>query len=387
MIEKKDPNIHDKDKNQDNDNSNNNIIKENIEKNNIENKKSPDEKDTSEKISEIKAGSKTLQVILVVLFSFILLSILSKPFRSFKCTDEYPKIISITPQKIVQFGGFPSEIVSGILIKDLSHLDVTAQSIDADMTVWFRFDPKSISLNRIGQFSIDNAEIKYKSDPKTRAEGKLVVVTYDIKATFALNLDYKNFPFDDHMINLSITHYGLSPYEAIFESSKSNFVISNTIKLTGWKIIDKIVKTGFIENTLNEKIKASSRFHPKIVYSIALHRIGTRHFITIIIPLLIIFFVSVFTLAFDPTESTVGIAITSISAIIAQRFVIEDMSPKSTNLMISDKLFVIFLIISCMLFFISVFSSKIAATYKNIITIILYVFTLIAILYVISPFS
>ncbi|KKP29814.1 MAG: hypothetical protein UR12_C0002G0023 [candidate division TM6 bacterium GW2011_GWF2_30_66] len=345
-------------------------------------------KETTESIiAEQTSGSKTLQLILVFIFSLVLFLVLSKPFKSFKSTDELPNIISITPQTIINFGGFPSEIVIGSYIREIGSLDIVSKTFDADLTIWFMFNPKSISLGRISQFTLDNAEIKYKSEPKTRAEGNNVVAVYDIKANIILKLDYKNFPFDDHIINFSITHYGLSPYEAIFESSKSNFMIDPKIKITGWDIIGKLVKTGFIEDTLNSEDKTTARLHPRTIFSIALHRIGSRHFITILIPLILIFFISLFTLAFDPTESTIGIAIASISAIVAQRFVIEDMSPKSNNLMISDKIFILFLTISCLIFFISIYSSKISGFYKNIITVLLYTITLIYILYIINPFS
>lgn len=332
-------------------------------------------------------GSKTLQMVLIAIFSLVFLYIIQKPFRSFKSTDEAPAIISLTPQKIINFGGFPSEIVCGAYIREISEMDIINNKLAMNLTIWFRFNPKAISLARIGQFTIDNAETSNKSEPITRADGNLVVALYDIKANLSLRLDYKNFPFDDHIINLSITNHNLSPYEAIFESSKTNLMIDEKIDISGWKIVDRWVKTGFIEDILNPKNRASSRIHPKVIYSLSIHRVGARHFITLIIPLILIFFIAAFTLAFDPTESTVGIAIAAISAIVAQRFIMETVSPQSNSLMISDEIFLIYLFLSCIIFFITVFAGKISGFLKNIITILLYIFALVSTIYFMHPFA
>ncbi|MFC1842343.1 hypothetical protein ACFLYU_01665 [Candidatus Dependentiae bacterium] len=335
-------------------------------------------------------GSKKLQLILLFTFSVILLWVLAKPLSSFTSTDEYPTIVPMTPQKIISFGGSPSTIIVGLYVRDIPQANFATGDFFVNLTVWFKFNPILIPLDRINKFSFDNTrEIKHKSGPYTRIEGDELLASYDMRVKFSIPMNYQNFPFDDHKINFSLTNYHLSPSEAIFKSSKSNFMINEDIKLAGWEQINKWVKTGFIKDTLNPHDARATRFHPRAVFSIDISRAGIRHVITILIPLILIFFIAVFTLAFNPSGpdagSIIGISVASISAVIAHRFVIESMSPKSGSFMISDKLFFLFLTSTCAIFFINIFSRKISGFYKNMLAILLYIFTFISTTYILSP--
>lgn len=332
-------------------------------------------------------GSALFQILLLGLFSISLIIILAIPVAGFISTDKYPNLTPLTPQKIINFGGSPSDIQIGMHIRDIPEFDTVKGLFTVDLTIWFKFDPTIISLDRIGKFSFDNTEVKYKSKPYTRIDGDKLVAHYDMKVIFSSQLSYANFPFDDHKVSFSLTHNFLSPSEAMFKSSKFNLVINPKIEIAGWKIIDKKVNFGYIKDILDPHDPKAQRFHPRIVFSIDFVREGIRHIVTILIPLLLVFFIGLFTLVLDPRETNVimGISTASVSAVIAHRYIIASMSPKSGSFMISDKIFFLFLAACFAIFFINLFSSKIKGLYKNIISLLLYLITLLIIIYIVKP--
>lgn len=335
------------------------------------------------------AGSKKLQLFLLLTFTGILAWMFYRPTADFESTDDYPNLIPMTPQKIISFGGSPSKVDVGMFIRDIPEEDFVRGQFVLDITTWFRFDPTLIPLKQIGKFWFDNAIARYKSKPYTRIEGNKLFASYDMRLSFALKMNYENFPFDDHKLNFSLTNYFLSPSEAIFKSSKSNLIINESAGVAGWKMIEKGIKTGYIEDKMSPHNKRANKLHPRVIFSMDFARSGVRHIVTILIPLILVFFIAMFTLAFDPyghnKGNVVTIAIASISAIIAQRFIIETMSPKSGSFMISDKFFLLFLVMCCSIFFINIFARSITSFYKNLIAILLYSIALISTIYILSP--
>jgi len=332
-------------------------------------------------------GSALFQIILLGLFSIALIWVLSIPIEGFTSTDEYPDIIPMTPQKIITFRGSPSDIQVGMHIKDIPEFDTVKGLFTVDLTLWFKFDPTIISLDRISKFTFDSTEVKYKSKPYTRIDGKKLVAHFDMKIIFSSQLSYDNFPFDDHTVSLSLTHNFISPFEGMFKSSKFNLVISPQIKIAGWKIIDKRIKLGYIKDILDPHDPKAQRLHPRIVFSIDFVREGARHIVTILLPLLLVFFIALFTFTVNPKDANVimGISTAAISAVIAQRFVMASLSPESGSFMISDKIFFLFITACFAIFFINLLSAKITGFYKNIIALILYFFTFLTIIHILKP--
>jgi len=337
----------------------------------------------------IYTGSAKFQIILLLIFGVIAFWMLYKPTVGFNSEDEYPNIIPLTPQKIISFGGSPSKIKVGMYIRDVPEVDIVKGIFIADITVWFEFNPSFISLEKIGMFSFESAKIKYKSKPFTRIEGDNLVAYYNMRSEFSISLNYKYFPFDDHRISFALTNNALSPSEAIFQSSKYNFTINKEIIIPGWELVGKHIKTGYITDVFDPHDPKAKNTRPRVIFSMDLARAGVRHVVTILLPLLIIFFISLFTLSFNPyghnAGNIVAISIASVSAVIAQRFVIESMSPRSGTFMISDNLFVLFLIGCSLIFVVNIFSKRIKGVYKNILAFVLNVFTLLTLAYILNP--
>ncbi|HBL98266.1 TPA: hypothetical protein DDZ86_01320 [Candidatus Dependentiae bacterium] len=292
-----------------------------------------------------------------------------------KIRDLYAPVQTLTPKKLAYFGGTPSDVTVGMFVRDFPQFDAVRGTFSVDTTVWFLFDPRLVSIERIGDFTFERAEILKRSEPYVRVVGNMVFVRYDMRMRFNMSFDYQDFPFDGHRLNFTMVHYFLSPAEVTFNSSRANLVMSPDINIPGWRNIDRRVATGYSEERLETQDGKQESFYPRAVFSLDFERIGTRNIISIFLPLLLVFFIALFTFSFDPVGKmgvqAVTLSATSITALIAYRFVIENMSPPVGYFMASDYIFLIFLVSCCAIFFINIFGAYVSGISKAIIAVVL----------------
>ena len=337
-----------------------------------------------------KASSK-VQIVLLILFFSVISWVLYKPVISFRTDDKYPEIISLTPQKILNLGGSPTFVDVGMHIRDVPKFDVLNGIAIADLTAWFLFDPRLVSLDRIGQFDFDRSKIISKSKPSTRIEGSKLLARYDMRIQFSLDLNYKSFPLEDHRVSFILTNYHLSPSEVIFKSSRGTFVLNNEIRIPGWQCVDKSVKTGYLRDTLDPYRQEEQILYSRTIFSLDFIRVGFRHIMVILMPLLLIFLISLLTLTLNPYGiyggSIFPIGVASVTAIIAHQIVIERMSPATGYLMISNHIFLLMLGSCCVVLMVNIFGKKIRGYYKDIIAFLLYFVIALEFILLIKPFS
>lgn len=325
--------------------------------------------------SNYKASTK-LQIVLLITFTIFLAWSFYKTIGVFYSVDEYPPIVSMTPQRVVKLGGSPATVDVGIFIRGLPEFDITKGKVSADLIVWFLFDPRLLSLDTISKFAFDNADTLYKSAPYTRVEGKKIIVRYDMKVLLRTSLNYKHFPLDDHRIDFMLTNYFLSPSEVVFKASRANMILSPEVRTTGWVSVDKFVRTGYLSDSLDPYNEDNSVLHPRTIFSFDFARTGFRHIMLIVIPLLLIFIITLFSLSFNPygpfTTAIMPISAGGITAIIAHHFVVDRMSPVTGYLMISNYLFLFTLTGCTFVFLINVFARRIKRPVKNTVILLLY---------------
>lgn len=290
----------------------------------------------------------------------ILTLLIYKGSKETKIRDHFARIESLTPDQSAFFGGTPATITCGLFIRDFPQFDPIRGTFITDATVWFIFDPRLISMDRIGQFTFEQADIIKKSEPNVRIFSNSIFVRYDMRMRFNMSFDYRDFPFDGHRLNFTIINYFFSPAEATFTGTRSNLIINKDINIPGWYNIDRRVLTGYSQENIETQEGHLTASYPRISFSFDFGHIGSRHIFSIFLPLLLIFFIALLTFSLDP-EGRLGTQIitldaTAITALIAYRFVIESISPQVGYFMASDYIFITFLMTTCAIFLVNIFS-------------------------------
>ena len=284
--------------------------------------------------------------LLFLLFSFLIIAWTGNyAMRLFRPLEKYPYLLSITPEKIRNWGGEPVAVKVGLYITNWYAFDILKNTFIFDGVVWFHFDPALISPNTIGKFTFEKGELLLKERQDSRLiDGKLLT-EYKVRLKFSSTLIHQLFPFDDHRIFISLVNTYVSPSELIFRSYKSNFVISQKVQIPGWKEVDHSVSTGYDEEKIDEFDTQKTIRYPKAVFVVDFSRMGNSLTLLIFLPIFLISFLSIFWLSFKPTDGRTIISLTTsaITSLIAYRFVIQNMSPKVGYFLLSDNMFMFFL--------------------------------------------
>lgn len=285
-----------------------------------------------------------LGMVIIALSAFMLAIY---PYIRYYPLENSIPIMPITPEKIREWGAVPTRVKTGLYINNFPSLDFVNNNFVFDGILWFEFDPALISLNTVSKFSFDKGEILSISEPYTQLTGNKFFARYMLRVNFKTDLNYTLFPFDDHRVDIILVNRSIDPSEMIFSSYSPYFETAPSAQFSGWYLYDLLVNTGYYESILDRSGIQKAVAQPRVVFSLCLRRHGTRNILLILLPLFIIYFISLFSFAFDPEKNPgtiFSLASAGVTGLLSYRFVIEGMSPKVGYFVLSDKIFILFLL-------------------------------------------
>src|SRR3972149_9523301 len=195
--------------------------------------------------------SPLYQVALIALNSMFLCSLFYYRANTFKAKDPAIPYHAIDPQSFRRFGGFANNIEVGLYISEFEEFNIIKNNFIFSGQIWFSFSPGTISIDTLQKFSFMRGDILYKSLPISYLIDDRIVVQYAVKVQLKNSLDLSDFPLDDHVLCIQLQHLYITPNELFFTTSLPNFIHASPI-VFGWNIVDKEVKTGYIELNLNQ---------------------------------------------------------------------------------------------------------------------------------------
>jgi len=342
--------------------------------------------------NNVQSLSPWFNITCMCITTCILGLIFYSPFVYFKSKDTMPGLAVPTAQQLKDFSLTQTNVEVGLYIWDIQELDMPKSSLILDATVWFIFDPRIISLDRIGKFTFEKSDIKKKSEPDTRLlKNYKLFASYDVHVHFTLLFNFQDFPFDDHRISLDLTNRFISAHEAVFTSSRSNLSMSAEVQTDEWKYVDQEVFTGFSKDIVNKEDAETTIYEPHVIFSLDYQRAGFRYIISIILPILMIFFITLFSFSFDPKSDrrydVTSLLISLIMALLAYRFVIENLSPRVGYSIITDYVFIFFTIAVTIVFIANMFFSTISLRKKKILIVSLHLATILLFLFLLPPWE
>ena len=303
---------------------------------------------------------------------------INKRLAEFRVRETRPDIIRISPKELAEFGGFLNTIRVGLYIDKFQEFDVVNNLFIFTGIIWFQFNPGTISLDTLEKFNFEWATIRNRSKPSVQLIDDKTLVRYNIRVEFMSMLDYTYFPFDDHRLYLVLTNKFVSPREVIFESFQRSFIVKPEAATFGWDQVHHSVKAGYSEAKIDPHDERKTLLYPIVIFAIDYARYGTRFLLGILLPLLLIFYLVMFSFSLAKKPG-MGLATGGITAILGYRFVIERLSPSAGYFMISDYMFFFLLIVGCLIFFINAFDhylTPLSLNTKTSIVVILHLFVI-----------
>ena len=276
----------------------------------------------------------------------------------FFAKEESPSILALTPLQLKKWGADPTVVTVGMHILNFPEFSVVGNKFVFDGIVWFEYDPAHVSTETISKFSFEKGEIIEKSPPDSKLINQRVLTLFKIRVRFTSNIDYTYFPMDDHRIYITFLNTFVNPSDVMFYSAAENFIFADNIYLVEWEIVNTSVRHGYQEAYLEKGLEQTVVRDSKVVFAFDIKRTGVRQILLIMIPLFLIFFISLFSFGFAPVPNQTQISAVAsggIASLIAYRFVIQNLSPQVGYFMLGDHIFTLFLVFAFIVLFMALY--------------------------------
>lgn len=281
--------------------------------------------------------------------SLCMMALLYVPVTRFNAHDIIPELKPY--QSDTLHGKTPIEI--GLHVINFSKSDVIKSDFAFEGAVWFVYDPTKVSREHIGAFALEQGTILYKGEPVYLEKGDREVAYFPIRAEFSVQLQYEKFPLDDHRLHIILKNDALPVDTYYLRAEGKNFTLAPHAQVHNCAIGGAQVQTGTAEHVIRTCSFVEEFKTNQALFLFDCERIDMRHFLNILLPLYMIFFIALFGFSFTYSvhlTDVPGIVATTIPALFAYRFVIETMSPDVNYFMLSDYLFFLFLALTFFVF-------------------------------------
>lgn len=208
---------------------------------------------------------------------------------------------------------------------------------------------------------------------------KLYESTQDKKYEYAWNLtvkqnqrfDFHLFPLDDHTIDITF-----EIPKKLFNNTpfKTDFSFHHPLEFNGWDCV--LAQSGIQENDRYQTFC--------YIYALGLNKTGHRIAFAVLLPLFILFFISLFTLSLEPSDGLKTI-ISLILALNAFRVVLENISPKTSYPLFSDFIYLLFLGISFLILLIHLLELEMNEKGVFVFVVTVHCFVISIFIYKLSP--
>ncbi len=292
---------------------------------------------------------KTLLLFLTILYLPIIFKI---TMSSFNTTDTLPQIKAINTEVLKTIGPFTVRVKAGMFIKNFPVFDIVKNTFLIDAVVWFEFHGDEIMLETIGKFSIDNGKITYLSPPDIRILDDHIFAKYNVLFELKTDLNFHKFPFEDHQLPILLSNDFVTPEEMIFTVDASSFQTRPNIAPSGWKLNDMNIDAGILQLQLDRQDANKKAENPKALFVMKFMHDSARKALVIFVPLFSATFLSLlsFIINIGNPVGKFSLAITSLTALLGYRFVIEQMLPPVGYLTTTDAIYLFLLIFIFLIF-------------------------------------
>lgn len=300
-------------------------------------------------------------VAFVALFIYVIF-LFKVGLGNFYTDDPIPDVETVGFEMRKQFKEFSSELRAGIYIKNFSTLDFYNNRFVWDGVVWFEFQKDQTELSVIEKFSFVNGKILQKSEPKVQKYDGKMLVKYDVIVDCKSDLDYHHFPLSDHRLSLILTNEFVTANELYFGDldNSLSLVISDNLFTSNWKVHSTESSSGYSFVKYDQHHDERKEIIPQAVFTINFDKNGIKDVLVIFIPIFASFFLSLFSffMSFNNHRGKLAVTLSSITALLSYRFVIQQMMPSVRYFTTTDKIFLLLLIASFVVFIVQIFLAR-----------------------------
>jgi hypothetical protein len=290
------------------------------------------------------------QIAFFVITTIVVTAMLYRPLVQYHPAGHKPRLLPMADEAIKQRGQEPIHVKTGFTITDFIKFDPIHNDFSINAVLWFEFNPKTVSAEVVDKFFFTKGDVAKRSEPQIEKKSDTVTrVTNFLRIQFSTIMDYSRFPLDDHRFYLNLTNVETEARNIIFDIASEDFTVDSYLYIAGWQHVGHAVASGYTDTVAGTQTFQA----PRIVFSLDLSKQDVRELLLILLPLLLIFYFTIFSFAMKDLGLVFQQIISSIAGLLAYAFVIQTLSPTVGYFMLSDYFFLFFLATVFIIFLVS----------------------------------
>ncbi len=220
-----------------------------------------------------------------------------------------------------------SNVSVGVWLINVGKVDLSAGTADLDFYVWFNSSasPQNVSFEFMN--GVVSSTSLISSSPSYQE--------YRVRGTFQNNLDFKNFPFDSHVVTIEIEDKNLSSSNLNFVPDSNETGVDPSINIAGWTIQNSsanVVQHSYPGN------ETYSRF----IFGFDIGRSILSSVVKSVVPISIITTIAMLAFFVPPADyaQRIGLGVTALLAAVASHLALVSQIPPVGYLTLADKIMV-----------------------------------------------
>jgi len=218
-------------------------------------------------------------------------------------------------------------VTAGMLLLDVQQVNLNSGTFSADFYLWFN----STGSPQTVQYELINGQatsVTVDANSSTYQE-------YRIVGTFSSNLDFSNFPFDNHSLSIEVESKNMAASQLTFVPDTAGSGVDPSVSLVGWNLLGYSIQAA-------PHVYSSSQTFSRLTFTFTIVRPAVQSFMTNVLPIFLITLISLLAFFLPPTRSfeRILIGVTTLIAAIQLNISLFSQIPPVNYLTIADKMMI-----------------------------------------------
>ena len=218
-------------------------------------------------------------------------------------------------------------MTAGILLLNVQEVNLNSGTFSADFFLWFN----STGSPQTVQYELINGQatsVTVDANSSTYQE-------YRIVGTFVNNLDFSNFPFDNHSLSIEVESRNLPSSQLNFVPDTTGSGVDPSVSLVGWNLLGSSIQAA-------PHAYSASQTFSRLTFTLTIGRPAVQLFMSNVFPIVLITLISLLAFFLPPTRSfeRILIGVTTLIAAVEFNLSLLGQIPPVNYLTIADKMMI-----------------------------------------------
>jgi hypothetical protein len=218
-------------------------------------------------------------------------------------------------------------VTAGILLLGVQQVNLNSGTFGADFYLWFN----STGSPQTVQYELINGQatsVTVDANSSTYQE-------YRIVGTFSSNLDFSNFPFENHSLSIQVESKNMPSSQLTFVPDTAGSGVDPSVSLVGWNLLGSSIQAA-------PHAYSASQSFSRLTFTFTIARPVVQSFMTNILPIVLITLISLLAFFLPPTRSfeRILIGVTTLIAAVQFNLFLLGQIPPVNYLTVADKMMI-----------------------------------------------